>query len=108
MALRLLKTSWRTGSTQFPDSVRRSDRMLKWRRSVEAKFVFDPSKGIDSRDIAKVEQDILSIRIKTMTDAKAAHAEAVQAQATINNSKTNDGTSVKDLAGQGCTGQGGP
>lgn len=32
--------------------------LASWRRSIEARFVFDPSKGIDPRDVAKVEQEI--------------------------------------------------
>lgn len=59
------------------------DRLLKWRRSIEAKFVFDPAKAIDPRDIAKVEQDILLLRSKTENLAKEAHGEAMQAHARI-------------------------
>ncbi|MGB3866643.1 MAG: hypothetical protein WBA29_13555 [Xanthobacteraceae bacterium] len=59
------------------------DRLMKWRRSIEAKFVFDPAKAIDPRDIAKVEQDILLLRSKTENSAKAAHGEAMQAHARI-------------------------
>jgi hypothetical protein len=54
------------------------ERLLKWRRSIEAKFVFDSAKTVDPRDIAKVEQDILSLRTKTEAAAKAAHLEAMQ------------------------------
>jgi len=59
------------------------ERLMKWRRSIEAKFAFDPAKAIDPRDIAKVEQDILALRTKTETEAKAAHAAAMQAHARI-------------------------
>ena len=34
-------------------------RLLAWRASVEAKFRFDANKGVDPRDTAKVEADIL-------------------------------------------------
>ncbi len=59
------------------------ERLMKWRRSIEAKFVFDPAKTIDPQDIAKVEQDILALRTKAETEAKAAHVAAMQAHARI-------------------------
>lgn len=59
------------------------ERLMKWRRSIEAKFVFDPAKAIDPRDIAKVEQDIQALRTKAHAAAKSAHAEATQAHAKI-------------------------
>jgi DNA-binding helix-hairpin-helix protein with protein kinase domain len=58
-------------------------RLMSWRRSIEGKFVFDSAKAIDSRDIAKVEQDIVTLRNKTAAAAKAAHAEAMQAHARV-------------------------
>lgn len=39
-----------------------SQKLLNWRRSVEARFVFDPSRAIDPRDIAQIDQDILGDR----------------------------------------------
>jgi DNA-binding helix-hairpin-helix protein with protein kinase domain len=59
------------------------ERLMKWRKSIEAKFVFDPRKTIDPRDVAKIEQDILAFRTKTEVAVKAAHAEALQAHARI-------------------------
>jgi DNA-binding helix-hairpin-helix protein with protein kinase domain len=59
------------------------DRLMKWRRSIERKFIFDPAKAIDPQDIAKVEQDILALRNKTHAAAKAAHAEAMRAHARV-------------------------
>jgi DNA-binding helix-hairpin-helix protein with protein kinase domain len=59
------------------------ERLMKWRKSIEAKFVFDPAKAIDPRDIARVEQDILTLRTKTEAAAKAAYAEATQVHARI-------------------------
>ena len=56
---------------------------MKWRRSIEAKFVFDPAKAIDPRDIAKVEQEFLAVSTRAETAAKAAHAEALQAHRRI-------------------------
>ncbi|MER9938714.1 hypothetical protein [Mesorhizobium sp. M0088] len=35
---------------------------MNWRKSVEARFVFDPSRAIDPRDIAQIDQDILGDR----------------------------------------------
>jgi DNA-binding helix-hairpin-helix protein with protein kinase domain len=59
------------------------DRLMQWRKSLEAKFNFNPAKAIDPRDIAKVEQDILSQRVKLEAAAKAAYAEALQAHTRI-------------------------
>lgn len=59
------------------------ERLLKWRRSIEAKFVFDPAKAIDPHDIAKVEQEILALSAKTRTAATAAYAEAMQAHGRV-------------------------
>jgi DNA-binding helix-hairpin-helix protein with protein kinase domain len=63
------------------------ERLMRWRRSIETKFVFDPAKAIDPRDIAKVEQDIQALRTKTSASAKAAHAEAMQAHVRIKASR---------------------
>jgi DNA-binding helix-hairpin-helix protein with protein kinase domain len=60
-----------------------TERLLKWQMSIEAKFVFDPAKPIDPRDIAKVEQDILTLRTKTGAAAKAAYIEAAQAHGRV-------------------------
>jgi DNA-binding helix-hairpin-helix protein with protein kinase domain len=59
------------------------DRLLKWRRSIEAKFVFNPAKAIDPRDIARVEQDILTLRTRSEAAARAAYAEATRVHARI-------------------------
>jgi DNA-binding helix-hairpin-helix protein with protein kinase domain len=59
------------------------ERLMKWRKSIEGKFVFDPKKANDPRDVAKIEQDILALRTKTEVAVKAAHAEALQAHARI-------------------------
>jgi hypothetical protein len=59
------------------------ERLMKWRKSIEAKFVFDPKKVIDPRDVAKIEQDILVFRTKTEIAVKAAYAEALEAHARI-------------------------
>lgn len=36
--------------------------LLSWRSSIERKFIFDPNKGIDPRDTAKIEQEIFALR----------------------------------------------
>jgi DNA-binding helix-hairpin-helix protein with protein kinase domain len=59
------------------------ERLMKWRRSIETKFVFDPTKAIDPRDIAKIEQEILALRSKVEGAAKTTYAEALQAHARI-------------------------
>jgi DNA-binding helix-hairpin-helix protein with protein kinase domain len=58
-------------------------RLMSWRRTIEAKFVFNPSRGIDPRDTAKVEQEILAFRTKTELSLKEKHKEALQAHARI-------------------------
>lgn len=42
--------------------------MVKWRRSVEAKFRFDPRKGIDPQEIAALDRDIESTKRKLQTN----------------------------------------
>lgn len=59
------------------------ERLMKWRRSIQAKFVFNPAKAIDPRDIAGVEQEILTVRTKTAAAAKAAFAEVMQVHARV-------------------------
>lgn len=39
-----------------------AQKLLNWRKSVEARFVFNPSRAIDPRDIAQIDQDILGDR----------------------------------------------
>jgi DNA-binding helix-hairpin-helix protein with protein kinase domain len=62
---------------------KRAERLMRWRQSIEAKFKFDPTKAIDPRDTAKVEQDILALKNKAEGAARAAYAEALQAHARI-------------------------
>jgi DNA-binding helix-hairpin-helix protein with protein kinase domain len=59
------------------------ERLMKWRRSVEARFVFDPAKAIDPRDIIQVEQQLQTLRGKMETAAKLAFSEVMQAHARI-------------------------
>jgi DNA-binding helix-hairpin-helix protein with protein kinase domain len=59
------------------------ERLIGWRRSIEVKFRFDPTKAIDPRDIAKVEQQILSLKSKAERASKTAYTEALQSHARI-------------------------
>jgi DNA-binding helix-hairpin-helix protein with protein kinase domain len=59
------------------------ERLMKWRKSIEGKFVFDPKKANDPRDVSKIEQDIVAFRNKTEEAAKVAHAEAFQVHGRI-------------------------
>jgi DNA-binding helix-hairpin-helix protein with protein kinase domain len=59
------------------------ERLVRWRRSLEAKFVFDPTKTIDPRDIIKVEQQFQTLRLQAEAAAKLAHAEALQTHARV-------------------------
>lgn len=79
--------------------------LLRWRRSVEAKFVFDPRQPIDPRDIAAVKADIakrrsdgegrlrqtISLLQKAETEARSLRAnpgpEASQAWANLKQSE---------------------
>jgi DNA-binding helix-hairpin-helix protein with protein kinase domain len=58
-------------------------RLIEWRRSCEAKFVFDATKAIDPRDISKVEQEILTLRNQTLVSLLASHTRAVQVHAEV-------------------------
>jgi DNA-binding helix-hairpin-helix protein with protein kinase domain len=49
--------------------------LLTWRRSIEARFVFDPSRGVDAQDIAKIERDILGERQQIETKMRNFLAE---------------------------------
>jgi DNA-binding helix-hairpin-helix protein with protein kinase domain len=52
--------------------------LLAWRRSVESRFRFDPSKNLDPRDIAAVEQEIQAVRTgleQTLTGGAAQLAQ---------------------------------
>lgn len=60
-----------------------NERMMSWRRSIEARFVFDPKKAIDPRDIINVEQQFETLRLKAEAAVKSAHVEALQAHARI-------------------------
>lgn len=58
-------------------------RLMKWRATVEAKFRFDPNKGIDPRDAAKVEADILAERKDLEAKLSRGPAELAQIRSQI-------------------------
>lgn len=58
-------------------------RLLDWRASVEAKFRFDANKGVDPRDTAKVEADILTERKGLEGKLLKGHAELTQLRVQI-------------------------
>jgi DNA-binding helix-hairpin-helix protein with protein kinase domain len=58
-------------------------RLMDWRSSCEAKFIFDATKAIDPRDIGKVEQEILTLRNQILTSLLASHTKALQAHAEV-------------------------
>lgn len=64
-----------------------SSGLLNWRRSVEARFVFDPNKGVDPGDSAKVEQDVLAERKQIEDRLQSALQELRQTIARIRASR---------------------
>jgi DNA-binding helix-hairpin-helix protein with protein kinase domain len=56
------------------------NKMLSWKKFLEAKFVFDPNKAIDAADIAKIEQSILSERKGFENQMQSAYADVVRIQ----------------------------
>jgi DNA-binding helix-hairpin-helix protein with protein kinase domain len=57
--------------------------LLAWRRSLEQRFVFDPNRGIDPQDQAKVEQEVLRERQRIEAVMAKALAELKQVRAQI-------------------------
>ncbi len=62
-------------------------RLVNWRTSLESRFRFDPNKGVDPRDIAQVEQEILSERKKLEQQLRAGIAELHQVNSQIQNAR---------------------
>jgi DNA-binding helix-hairpin-helix protein with protein kinase domain len=56
------------------------NKMLSWKKFIEAKFVFDPNKAIDAADIAKIEQSILSERKGFENQMQSVYADVVRAR----------------------------
>ena len=53
-------------------------RLLEWRRSLEAQFVYNPGQAIDPRDIVRVEQEIVAERLRLELALRAGPAELRQ------------------------------
>ena len=58
-------------------------RLVGWRLSIERKFVFDSTRTIDPRDIAKVEQKIQALRSELQNSLKTVHEEVMKVHAEI-------------------------
>ncbi|TAD87597.1 MAG: hypothetical protein EAZ99_16910 [Alphaproteobacteria bacterium] len=52
-----------------------ANKLLDWRRSLEANFVFDASKGVDPAAVAKVEADVLNMRKQIESDIRRGEAD---------------------------------
>ena len=61
--------------------------LYTWRRSLEARFRFNPAVGVDRRDTDKIEQEILNERRKLEQAARVGHDELVQLNARILNAR---------------------
>lgn len=48
-----------------------TDKLISWRNSLERRFRFDPSKGIDPADIAAVEREIAVTRSKIIAELRS-------------------------------------
>lgn len=59
------------------------NRLIKWRKSIESKFVFNPTMSVDPRDVARVELEILTARSQLQTSVKNAYAQTLQAHAEL-------------------------
>jgi DNA-binding helix-hairpin-helix protein with protein kinase domain len=53
-------------------------KLKEWRRSVERKFRFDPSKGVDPRDIAALDREMADLRNKIERHLVAGAADLTQ------------------------------
>jgi DNA-binding helix-hairpin-helix protein with protein kinase domain len=62
---------------------KRQSILLAWRASVEGRFRFDPTKQTDPRDIARVEQDVLTSKKKIEADIVSGIAKLRQTHAQI-------------------------
>lgn len=48
-----------------------TDRLISWRASLERRFRFDPSKGVDPADVAAVEREIAAARSKIIAELRS-------------------------------------
>lgn len=58
-----------------------NEKLLRWRASIEARFVFDPNRGTDPRDVQQVEASILSEKRDLETKLRTGLNELRQASA---------------------------
>lgn len=73
-------------------------RLMQWRRSCEAKFVFDAAKAADPRDIGKVEQEIQTLRNQIYVSLQASHTRVIQAHAEVLRTRQAIKGTVEELA----------
>ena len=58
-----------------------TQKLLGWRQSIESKFVFDPTKGVDPADIADLDRTIAARKIQIERVLQAGSAELEEDQA---------------------------
>jgi DNA-binding helix-hairpin-helix protein with protein kinase domain len=61
--------------------------LYNWRRSLEAKFTFNPATGVDRRDIDKIEHEITNERRKLEQAVRDGFGELIQLNARILNTR---------------------
>ena len=64
-----------------------SQKLLSWRKLLESEFIFDPSKGIDKRDLDKLELDIAQKKQKIRMVLDSAQGELMQIKNDIENKR---------------------
>jgi DNA-binding helix-hairpin-helix protein with protein kinase domain len=57
-----------------------TSRLLDWRRLVERRFTFDPSRGVDPSDLAALDREINALRLKTEQELSAGLGQLRQIQ----------------------------
>jgi DNA-binding helix-hairpin-helix protein with protein kinase domain len=69
-----------TGIPGFGDNL--AQRLIKWRQTIEQKFVFDPNKAIDRSAVAAVENDVNNLRLKLEDSLRKGQAELLRIRQT--------------------------
>ncbi|MCP5361454.1 MAG: hypothetical protein H6908_02255 [Hyphomicrobiales bacterium] len=62
-------------------------RLLEWRRSIERKFVFNASQGVDPRDIAALDRELADTKRKLEAQLLAGAPELIQIRTQITTSR---------------------
>lgn len=62
--------------------------MVYWRRQIEARFVFNPSLGIDKRDVQKLDNEIANLRANLELELRKAPNELRQLVTVIESART--------------------